>query len=238
MKINNWMIVDRCPLYRNGLSDYIKQTQLHAIVDQTNSGNEALNKLTTGEPSIVIANIDLGEMDGIELFRTILHRGINHHHFVFVTELHWIENTYSRFANFLLWHLMKSGVKFIASKEELDNLTLNNLFQSIEQNKSFISFIIQQSYNNAHIENCLLENKLLFLTEREREYLLHFANHKSQHEIADSMLIGTNTINTYRERVLKKFTLNSTDDLKRFCSMYYLYNLNIDSINSHPNKNK
>ena len=55
---------------------------------------------------------------------------------------------------------MKSGVKFIASKEELDNLTLNNLFQSIEQNKSFISFIIQQSYNNAHIENCLLENKL------------------------------------------------------------------------------
>ena len=230
--MNNWFIADRCHLYRKGFVDFIKQTHLHTTIEQTNSGKEALAILVTAKPTIIITNINLELMDGIELLRTLLHRGIKHHHFVFVTEIHWIENTYSRYANFLLWHLKESGVKYISSKEELDEPTLHTLIHSIKQRKPFVSNSIQQSFNNAYKENSLIENKMRILTEHEREYLLHFANHKSQHEIAASMLIGTNTVNTYRERVLRKFGLHSTEDLKRFCSIYHLFNLNIYSTNS------
>lgn len=226
MKINNWLIADRCHFYRKGFIDFIKQYQFNACVNQTNSGKEALNNLITAPPTIVIANIDLEKMDGVELFRTVLHRGTNHHIFVFVSEIHWIENTYSRYANMVLWHLKEAGINYISSKEELDEETLNHLFNSIENNKIFISTAIQQSYNKAFKDNNFFENKLLILAEREREYLLHFANHKSQHEIAAAMHIEATTVNSYRERVLKKLALNSIDELKCFCSMYHLYNLN------------
>lgn len=234
MKLKNWMIVDRCPMYRKGLVNYINQIQKPVSIEETNSGREALNKLIEAEPTIVIANIDLDMMDGIELFRTILHRGIKHHHFVFVSELHWIENSYTRFANFLLWHLKEIGVNHVSSKEELDETTLQYLFQSIDQKKPFISHAISYSYNSANSGGIFASGKLHLLSEREREYLLHFANHRSQQEIAAAMHIETTTVNSYRENVLKKFELKNTEDLKCFCSIYHLYNLNVDSENRPP----
>lgn len=234
MNITNWLIADRCNFYRKGLADFIKNYQPDACVTETKSGREALKNLTAAPPTIIIANIDLEMMDGIELFKTIVHRGMKHHHFVFVSEIHWIDNIYSRYANYLLWHLKQSGVKCISSKEELDDITIQHIYNSIIHNKPFISESLNKAYYEATEENVFVNKKLQTLSEREQEYLLHFANHKSQHEIAAAMHIETNTVNTYREIVLKKFGLSNSNELKRFCSTYHLCNLNSYSVNSPP----
>ena len=238
VKTTNWLIADRCHFYRKGLADFIKCYQPDAYVTQIKLGREALNKLASAPQTIVIANIDLEMMDGIELFKTILHRDIKHHIFIFVTEIYWIESVYSRYANILLWHLKTAGVNYVSSKEELDEVTLNKIITSIPQGKAFVSESLYQAYHKATKENVFVCEKLKLLSLREEEYLLHFANHKSQSEIAAIMLIDSSTVNSYRFKVLKKIGLNNSNELKRFCSTYRLFNLNVYDKATPPYKNK
>jgi len=54
------------------------------------------------------------------------------------------------------------------------------------------------------------------LTEREREVLLHIAEGCSNKEIAQVLNVGVRTVETHRERIMRKLNIHSTAGLTRF----------------------
>src|SRR5262249_29460479 len=70
------LIVDDHPLLRHGLCDVITRSQHFKIVAEASDGEEALRKLTFFKPQIVILDIDMPRLNGLETIRAIQDRGL------------------------------------------------------------------------------------------------------------------------------------------------------------------
>jgi two-component system nitrate/nitrite response regulator NarL len=65
------LIVDDHPLLRHGLRDFVGQNSRFKIVGEASNGEEALRQIATLRPHIVILDIDMPRMNGIETIRAI-----------------------------------------------------------------------------------------------------------------------------------------------------------------------
>src|ERR1039457_92380 len=65
------LVVDDHPLLRHGLCDIIGKTARFKIVGEANNGEEALQKLAWLKPQIVILDIDMPQLNGLETIRAI-----------------------------------------------------------------------------------------------------------------------------------------------------------------------
>lgn len=66
------MIVDDHPVMRSIISDYIGMVADFSLADEAESGEQALQKLEATTPDIVLVDISMPDMDGIELVKRIL----------------------------------------------------------------------------------------------------------------------------------------------------------------------
>lgn len=60
------------------------------------------------------------------------------------------------------------------------------------------------------------------ITPREREVLAHIATGLSNKEIASALILGTRTVETYRERIMKKLDIHDVAGLTRFALAHNL----------------
>ena len=64
------------------------------------------------------------------------------------------------------------------------------------------------------------------LTNREREVLVHIADGLSNKEIASQLGVGVRTIETHRERIMRKLNIHSVAGLTKFAISQGLVSLN------------
>lgn len=205
MKKINLLIADDHTMFLEGIVSLLGQESEINSIKKANNGIEALNIIKTAAVDLVILDISMPEMDGIELTK-ILKKNYPKIK-ILVVSTHSNVNIISR--------LIRIGVNgyLLKNAEKSELLTA---IHSIMAGNNYFSEETEEkySYNQLKIEKQALN--LTELSSREKEILVLIAHEYNTAEIAEKTFISLNTVNTHRRNLLSKLNAKNTAGLVKY----------------------
>jgi len=191
------VLADDHVLLRQGLGRIIKGTAYFEIVGEAGNGIELLSLLTMVTPQLVILDISMPNLRGIDAISMIKekHPEVK----ILVLTMH----------KEYLHQAMSAGADGYLLKEDADR-DLFSAIENIRQGRVYIS---------PRLTGDLLGRRAPStepLSSREKEVLKLIAQGKSNKAIAESLFISIRTAESHRAHIMAKLRLNSTADLVKY----------------------
>lgn len=204
------MLVDDHQIVRDGIKALLESLDNVQVIGEASSVKDLLDNLQTTKPDIIVTDISMPDISGIELTRIINenpeYSGIK----VLILSMFTNED--------FIFNAIKAGAKGYLPK----NTTRRELFDAVntiyngeEYFSESISNIILKSYIKKAQNNDQTEKKET-LSIRETEILKHFVQGMSNQEIADKLFISIRTVESHKNHIMQKLELKSTVDLIKF----------------------
>jgi len=201
------LLVDDHPVVRQGLRHMLESDPDVTIVGEAGDGPEAVRLATEHRPDIVVMDVSLPGMNGIEATREITRRapGVK----VLVLSMH-ADAAYVRQG-------VKAGARGYLLKDSED-LDLLHAVKVVATGETFFSPAVAGAVNAAVGEAGMPDDeaRLDSLTRREREVLRLIADGLTNREIAAGLSLSINTIETHRKHLMEKLACHNTAELVRF----------------------
>jgi len=201
-------LVDDHTVVRQGLRRILESDDEIEIVGEAGDGRTALELVQKLRPHVVVMDVAMPELNGIEATRQILKRveGTK----VLVLSMHG-DDVYVRQA-------LKAGARGYLLKDSED-LDLIKAVKAIRDGGSFfsppVSKVVLSGYLGDKVEGDA-DDGASRLTDREREVLQLIAEGKTNKEVAHALSVSVNTVETHRKHVMEKLDLHNTAELVRF----------------------
>ncbi len=195
-------LVDDHALFRNGLKILLNANHDFNVIDEVGDGKEFLCSLANKIPDIVLMDINMPVMDGVEATQLAMEQHPNLK--IIALSMFGEEDYYYKMIN--------AGVKGFLLK----NSDINEVNEAIKQVYKGNSFFSQELlYNviksfNPHKE---IETELTSLSKRELQVLEEICKGLSNQEIADSLFISKRTVDKHRANLLSKTNSKNTANL-------------------------
>lgn len=196
----NILLVDDHKIIRQVLSSFICDN-LDADITEANNGVEGLIQLKKKDFDLVISDINMPKMDGIE-FTT---EAINYNPDLKVIALSMLDDQVS------IKKMLRAGAIGYVLKEGNSDDLLDAIKKVVDGEK----------YYSATVKDTLIadmikgkkDHKKASLTKREKEILYLIFNEKSNAEIADELFISLRTVETHKHNILEKTGTKTWQDL-------------------------
>jgi len=201
--MNKIIIVDDHSLFREGIKLLIENEGLGEVIGEAENGQEFLNLLTTLEPDLVIMDIEMPVMGGLEA--TIEALKIR-------PELRILALTMlNEKTNFI--EMTNAGVVGFVLKTSGKN-EFERAIESITKGGNYFSNDLLRHiiHNNEHQANKDDKNRE-HLTTREKEVLQYLCEGFTVSEIASKLFISIKTIESHRSTLLRKTNTRNTINL-------------------------
>lgn len=199
--MNTWLIIDDHPAICFAVKTILAPLGNNLIITATN-GMAALAKIKQVQPQLVILDIMLNKMDGLQILQHI--RQIDSSMKVVV---------YSSLpAEIYAERVWRAGACGFFSKE-LDVGQLAPLCQLVLQGYLCFPQGTFSSLLNTPAKN---EDVMTRLSDRELTVLRYLSEGLSNKEIADRLLLSNKTISTYKARLMDKLKVHRVEDLASF----------------------
>jgi DNA-binding NarL/FixJ family response regulator len=182
------MLVDDHTVVRIGLAHLLKDLGIVEIVGEASNGKEFLELLKVTYPDIVLMDINMPVMDGIEATKQAL--ALYPDLKILVLSMHSDEEFY--------FSMVDLGVKGFVLKEA-DHNEIEQAITSIMDNRPFFS---QSLLLNLLRKKKTIDN--ISITQREKDILKLLSKGLSSSEIADNLHISIRTIEKSRSELLQK----------------------------------
>ncbi|WP_431241921.1 response regulator [Flavobacterium sp. P21] len=205
MKKINLLIADDHTMFLQGIVSLLEQESEINIVGKAVNGIEALEKIKTENPDLVILDISMPEMDGIELSK-ILKKDFPQVKILVVS-------THSNVK--IISRLIRIGVNGYLLKNA-EKSELLKAIQTIASGENYFSEETEEKHLANHLK---IEKQVSILTElssREKEILVLIAHEYNTAEIAEKTFISLNTVNTHRRNLLSKLNAKNTAGLVKY----------------------
>ena len=199
------LLVDDHPIVRRGLGACLAKHDHLAVVGEASDGLEAVAKTQELLPDVVLLDIDMPGMSGLavaEVLRKELPRVK-----VLVLSMHHRAE--------YLHRVLQSGVQGYVLKEAAPEELLRAI-ETVNAGEAYFSPEIARLALNQLIHGSGKGQELALLTNREQEVLVLIAKGLSNKEIACQLGVGTRTVETHRERTMRKLDIHSVAGLTRF----------------------
>ncbi len=202
-------IADDHDLIREGLRALLERHPSLQIVGEASSGREAVREVKKLRPDIVIMDIGLPELNGLDATRQLL-RALPHLEVLIVT-MHESEETVHK--------VLQAGARGYLVKTNATR-HLVTAVESLSRHVPFLGSPVTQvlldGYLNSNLRIELQNNAVTRFTEREREIIQLFSEGKRTKDVAAVLGISVRTTETHRNNILRKLNLHSTVDLVRY----------------------
>lgn len=200
------LIVDDHLLFGQSLAALLTESENVEVVATVGNGRAALLKLTSNEVDVVITDLQMPEIGGVELALQIR----QHYPHIKVMILSMIDEAE------LIREALRAGVLGFGSKT-IDKWELSKALTMIEKEEVYLSpTIIQELSRVPATHHTEVISSTLVLSEREIEVLKLIAQEMNTNEIAEKLFVSVNTIETHRKNLLKKLGVKNSIGLIKF----------------------
>lgn len=194
------IVVDDHEFFRKGLVFVLAKMKFVEVTGEATNGQEFLDMLDTQEVDIVLMDINMPNMDGVEATQKALAKRPD---LKIVALSSHQDEAY-------LETMIEAGVKGFLLKN-IDKDILNRALLAIAQDKPFFSeeFMpyFAQKYFNPKAQSSPTDNQI---SKRELEVLQLIALGYSNQEIADKLFISLRTVTNHRASLYQKTNVNNT----------------------------
>ena len=173
------------------------------VIGEARTGREALAETRRLEPDVVIMDISMPDLNGIESTRQICDELLRTK--VVALSMHK-DSVYVR-------EILRAGARGYLLKESEDDDLLKAI-RSVHRGEAFLSPAISDAVLTDYRRH--VSNPVDLLTGREREILTLVADGKTNKEIANSLGLSVYTVESHRGSVMEKLNLHNTGDIVRF----------------------
>lgn len=201
-QVKSVMIVDDHTLFRNGLKLLINTTDDFKIIEEASDGEEFLDKIRVNRPDLVLLDISMPKMDGIEAAAAALEL---YPDLPIITLSMYGEEDY-------YFKMVSVGVKGFLLK----NSDITEVVTALETVSEGGTYFSQELLLNlvSSLKSTGGEVELFTdISEREKEILLLICQGFSNHEIADKLFISKRTVDKHRANILAKTSCKNTANL-------------------------
>jgi DNA-binding NarL/FixJ family response regulator len=195
------VLADDHVLFRRGVRKIIERVDGLEVVGEANDGLELLQLLKHKTPALVILDISMPNLWGLEAAREIK---------VLYPRVKILLLTMHKTKKFLQQGL-EAGVDGFLVKEDADTELLQAI-QAIKGGGKFYSPLLSAQLAELASQKGIIDP----LTQREKEVAKLLAEGKSNKEIADLLYISMYTVRRHRARIMRKLELKGLADMVRY----------------------
>ena len=173
------------------------------IVGEAGNGREAVAMSETLHPDVVVMDVAMPELNGIEATRRITEA--NPHTRVLALSMHK-DSVYVR-------EILRAGARGYLLKDSID-VDLLAAVRAVAKGEGYLSPAVSASVLSDYRKH--VTDPLDLLSSREREVLQLIAEGKTNKDIATLLNLSVYTVDAHRGRIMEKLNLHSTSELVRF----------------------
>ena len=199
------LLADDHTLMRQGLRKILEACPDWEVVAEASTGREAVREALSTEPDVVILDIGMPLLNGIEATRQILRRRPNTR--VLILSMHADEAYILR--------ALQAGARGYLLKDSADTDLIRGV-TAVAAGKSFFSPAVASVMLDDYVRRMAekgIADRFDSLSEREREIFQLVAEGHSNKEIADLLSVSPATVETHRAHILQKLDVHNTAEL-------------------------
>ena len=203
----NVFVVDDHQIFLDGIVSLLDDEPNIKIVGTAHNGKQAIDRIKTQKVDVVLMDINMPEMDGIEATKQL--KKINPNIKILMLTMH----SEPRF--------IKECLEIGAKGYVLKNISKDDLLKAIDsvyQDKSFLDQEAQEKLinsisNSDEVDDRNYDELAAQITQRELEILQLISLGLTSQDIATKLFISKNTVETHRKNMLAKLNVNNTSAL-------------------------
>lgn len=207
------VLVEDHPIVREGIRAFLTKTSEHEVVAECGDGATALELVEEHRPDVLIADLRMPGLDGLEVTRRV------HQEFpntvVVVLSMYSSDSYVSRaFRNGALGYVLKNS----------DIKELNDAIASALNGVRFVSHGLAARTNREPVP----ADRYELLTAREREVLQLVGEGLTASKISEQLSISVRTVEKHRSNLMHKLEVKNHADMIRFALQRGLIPLDIE----------
>jgi two-component system nitrate/nitrite response regulator NarL len=199
------LLADDHPVVRRGIASCLSRQPHLEILGEAADGQEALRKARELSPDIILMDIDMPQLNGLAVTEAL--RKEMPQVKVLILSMH--SNT-----EYVL-RIIQSGARGYVLKEASPE-ELIKAIETVNTGEAFFSTDVARVALNQFVRGKDSGSETAQLTNREREVLVQIAEGLSNKEIASHLGVGVRTVETHRERIMRKLNIHSVAGLTKF----------------------
>jgi len=211
------LVADDHAIIREGLRVMLGSQPDMEVVGTASNGYEAIQFVDQNEPDVVVIDISMPELNGIEAISRMLPQ---HPHLkVIVLSIHETKP--------YVYRTLKAGAKGYLIKETA-GLEVVDAVRAVQRGERYLSQRIADLLTDIsfrQLETSMDVSPLDALSPREREILQLVAEGRTSQEIGERLSISSKTVDTYRSRLMHKIGVEDMAGLVKFAIQHGVISL-------------
>ncbi len=199
------LVADDHPVVRKGIQTYLAKQKNMRLVGEAVDGDEALRKARELSPDVVLMDISMPGMNGLAVTEVLRKEAPDMK--VLILSVHSNKQ--------YIFRVIQAGAHGYVSKEAPPEEVLRAI-ESVYEGEPHFSEDVRRDALNQFVIGGGKKPPFAQLTSREREVLIQIADGQSNKEIADKLNIGVRTIETHRERIMRRLNIHSVAGLTKY----------------------
>ncbi|TCP25725.1 LuxR family two component transcriptional regulator [Tenacibaculum skagerrakense] len=191
----------------DGVKSFFEYDETVNIIGTVNNGEDLVKLVLLKQPKLVITDIRMPKMDGIEATKIIKTR-LPHIRVLALTMFDQPDAIKQMLDAGASGYLLKnSGIKM-----------LSKAIVTVAQGETFFDPNVAFNFMNDYIDTNVTVGKSekVLLSNREKEILNLIANGKTSKEIAEALFIAKTTVDTHRKNMIRKLDLKNGNELVKY----------------------
>jgi DNA-binding NarL/FixJ family response regulator len=215
------IIIDDHPLFREGIKTILNRKPKYEVVGETGTGRDGLQMVKDLKPDLVLLDLSLPDMRGLELIGDILKFSTNTG--ILMVSMH------SKI-DYIVKSFQYGAMGYIVKESAAD--TLLNAIEHIVNGHYYMDTSVSQKVVKKlatlpSAKTISVKPGYDALTSREQEVMAMLAEGMSAVQVADKLFISPKTAENHRSNIMRKLGLHSTIELVRYAAKIGLIDIDL-----------
>jgi len=212
------IIADDHAVLRSGLKALLNCSPRFDVIGEAGDGQSAIKMVEELQPDILILDISMPGMSGVDCIKELRSRCIPCRILVLTM---YDDEEYIK-------EVMRSGADGYVLKKSADTELIEGIIK-ISEGKKYLNETISQTLIDSLLRTSSTEpdshNPYILLSIREREVLRFLAKGHTNSEIAEMLSLSPKTVDTYRSRIMSKLNVRKKSELVNYAMQHNLVNV-------------